>query len=863
MKRLISLLRKRIKLIIVAFCLLVFTGILIYFIPALFITSDSSLSNEKEQLAQVVGELKANEGKKLVGESETKKLYVNTKTLNIIVEDKETGITWNAVHEKGKKGSDLSLLNVVYLGEDNSLKEWDSYDYCVKQNTYNIYTIENGVQIHMNFNEGESSLLYEYMPSKMSTERYQTIFLDGLDVLQKEGKLTKELATKYKNTLSLIYAKSKTEDAYIINYVGNPPTSAIKQLIELAKVVGYTTDMLLEDANTFGFQVTFAEPAIFDIILEVVLEDDEVVARVPSSGMVSENDFYVIQNIKVMPNFGTTEATEVEEGYLFVPDGAGALFKMNSYNSKITDYSRSVYNSNYYKDYYYLPEHGEELMMPVYGMIYNSGNKPSNGFLGIIEEGYDGAYIDTKLASLEANSSGNTFNKIYASFDVIQYDAVKVFGEYNTNQTSYLVSTNAADNDYKIRYVLYPEKVTYFDMAKSYQEYLLRGDENRELVYSTSAKLYLSAVGTLSLNKRFLGIPYQTEYSMTTYNELNDIVTDLGDRNLVVTYLGAYDGGMNNKLMNKANLVKSNGTKKDLKSLNELMNDKGNTLFFETDFMKIYSSGNGFIKKLHGLNDFSSSPVEIYGYNLATGLFADNTNKYNILNPKYLLDVVSDFINNEDIKMNLYLEDITETYYANYKNQDYISPSNAQNILNKSMDMLVKDRTLALDNPRMDKILYGSYAVDISRESSDYATFYSTIPFRQLVLNGITEYTTTNVNNNSKGERYYLLQALELGSALKFTISAKNVDVLKNSTYSDLYSIQYDKLKDTIKSVYDEYDKAMDIIGVANIVNHEILSDNVFLTEYENGIKVITNYNGKQVLVDGFMVDAFSYHIYS
>lgn len=863
MKRLISLLRKRIKLIIVAFSLLLLAGILTYFIPALFITSDTTLDNEKEPLAQVVGELKVGEGKKLVGESETKKLYVNTKTLNIIVEDKKTGVTWNAIHDKGKKGSDLSLLNVVYLGEDNSLKEWDSYDYCVKQNTYNIYTIDNGIQIHMNFNAGESSLLYEYMPSKMSAERYQTVFLDGLDALEKEGKVSKELGTKYKNTLSLIYAKSKTDDAYIINYVGNPPTSAIKQLIELAKLVGYTTEMLLEDANTFGFQVTFAEPAVFDIVLEVTLENDELVVRVPSSGMVSKNDFYAIQNIKVMPNFGTTEASEVEEGYLFVPDGAGALFKMNTYNAKISDYSRSVYNSNYFKDYYYLPEHGEELMMPVYGMIYNSGSKPSSGFLGIIEEGYDNAYIDAKLATLEANSSGNSFNKVYTSFDVMQYDAVKVFGEYNTSQTSYLVSTEAADIDYKIRYVLYPEKVTYFDMAKSYQEYLLRGEENRELVYPTSAKLYLSTVGTLSLNKRFLGIPYQTQYSMTTYNELNDIVTDLGDRNLVVSYLGAYDGGMNNKLMNKANLVKSNGTKKELKKLNELMKEKGNTLYLETDFMKIYSSGNGFINKIHGLNDFSSTPVEIYGYNLATGKFAENTNRYNLLNPKYLLDVVGDFIDNEDLKMNLYLEDLTESYYGNYKNEDYISPDEAQNIVNTSMDRLVIDRNLALDNPRMDKVLYGSYAVDISRESSDYATFYSTIPFRQLVLNGITEYTTTNVNNNSKDERYYLLQALELGSSLKFTISAKNVDILKNSTYSDLYSIQYDKLKDTIKYVYDEYDKAMDIIEVGKIVNHEMLSDNVFLTEYENGTKVITNYNGKEVMVDGFLVDAYGYHIYS
>ena len=54
-----------------------------------------------------------------------------------------------------------------------------------------------------------------------------------------------------------------------MTYTGNPPTSATNQLVEVTKLVGYTTDNLLADADEFGFMVTFTEPAEFDLVVEI------------------------------------------------------------------------------------------------------------------------------------------------------------------------------------------------------------------------------------------------------------------------------------------------------------------------------------------------------------------------------------------------------------------------------------------------------------------------------------------------------------------------------------------------------------------------------------------------------------------
>ena len=370
----------------------------------------------------------------------------------------------------------------------------------------------------------------------------------------------------------------------------------------------------------------------------------------------------------------------------------------------------------------------------------------------------------------------------------------------------------------------------------------------------------METIGTLSLEERILGIPYDTYFSMTTYEELAAILDDMGDRHVNIAYKGVFDGGMNHKLMNSGKLVKTNGEKAALDTLIAKVEGAGDEIFLETDFLKIYDKGNGFVKWLHGLEDYSKSVVDIYGYRVELGIFKQRSNMYNLLDPKYIVDVVADFKENAEGNYNYYVNDLTEHYYADYGNE-YVSPYEAQRLLDTAIDTLAKDSSLALDNPRMDALAGGSVAVDVSRESSELTAFYTSIPFRQLVLNGMMKYTTTSANNNSDPASYYLMQAIETGAQPKFTVSAKNVDVLKDSKYSYYFSVQYDLMKDEIKEVYDKLAEAMELIGTTKIVNHTMLDKDVFLTEYAGGTKVVTNYTFESFEYEGNVVEADNYLI--
>lgn len=852
------------KLAVTILAFLLILG-LIKYIPVMMVKANHLSEPAYSGLSAAGSELPHDAGEVLAAESESKRLFIDTATMNLKVEDKNTRKEWNALIPGSTEALDQSLITVSYLGDDNNLYEWDSYTYCTQIGSYQIFQIENGVQIKMNINEGESERFNEYYPTKMTPDRFENFFLAGIKNLVDTGKLDQTTADKYQTTLTLIYKKSVTEDCYAVTYTGTPPRSAVRQLIKLAGLLGYTREMLIKDSEDMGLSVTFVEPAVFDITLEAVLEGDEFVVRIPTQEMVSGNDYYKIQNIKMLPNFGAASVNDYEDGYIMVPDGAGALFKFNTADPSVPDYKRPVYDNDYLTDYYYMPEYSEELMMPVFGMTYGEGEASTHGFLGIIERGAETSYINVKLAST-SEESPSAYNKAYPSFDVTQYSNVKVYGPFSDNAATYLAASGPLEVDYCMRYILFPDKVTYYDMAKVYRNYLMKQWNISDLSYPEQAKLYLDFIGTITKTKRLLGIPYESRYSLTTYRELSDIIKELGNVELAVQYSGFFNGGFENKLYDGADTVKANGTGKDLEKLRQMAGDRDIDLFFDTSLSKIYDKGNGFDARTHALYDYSNSPARIYRYSPAIGIFNGwfdfwEAYSYNLLSPRYLDGVVDSFLEEAGDYSQLSVSDLAYYNYADYRFNKTISVYEAATAIDSNLKKLAADKELSLYNPMMKNLVYGSYATDISRKSSDYATFYMTIPFRQLVMNGLTQPTTENVNMSSDNYAYYILQSVELGVYPKFTLTYENDDVLKDSSYNYLYATEYGKQKEIINEVYSSCNEAWSKIKTMEITNHTILQDNVFRTDYASGVSVITNYNLHSVEVDGTKIAALGYII--
>ncbi len=856
-----------------------------------------------------------------------KSLYVIPKTLNVIVVDDATGTTWKSIPTEGSlTEAEKAPLNISFLDATGAVKNWDAYTYCIARDnttreleagesladTYTINRIDNGFRATLEVSESESTELDQYMPKKISIARYTECFLDKIVELQDAGKITEDDAVKYNKALSMIYAiDAETEDYYYNKYAGTPPVTVTKILIDLSKKVEYSQEDLINDSREFDItDVEFSKPAHFTIIVDVTLEDGDLSVNIPvhkivnksgleaevieklESGELSDKEKaaikeeadsnYKLQKIAVFPNFGLVNATSFNEGFIFVPDGSGALFNINSYDSGYVEYKRPIYDNTYYDTLYTNTEYKEDLMMPVFGMgtkgaaymvaeeapaeeeapleeateevteveepekdevvqikTENKGDAMT-GFMGIIESGAETASIAVNLGVKDTSNGGTNFNKVYPAFDVMQYSNVKVFGPYSTNEAKFLATTAQFDVDIKVRYELYTENCNYYEMAMDYRDYLISKNPDITVDYEGAPEIFLDVVSAITLEERFMGVPYDSTVSMTTYSELNEILTDLAGVETVVSYKGAYNGGIYNTLNLDAKRTGENGSKKDY---NQLMSEHGESIYMTTPISYVYKDTAVFNANKHALLGYDSEPVQVYNYDIPTGRFNILGEGHWIVSPYYLPKVVESFAKSAGT-VKLGIEDLGNLVYAHYKPETEVNLFEGQQVVKQALETLTADdRSIILYNPIASRMLYADYCADVSRESSDYGLIEHNVPFRQLVMNGLTKYTTLDVNESSSGDAYYLLQALELGSAPKYNVTYKSVDRLKENNYNELFATEYKLISDDIKDMYATVSAAFDVIGTREITGHRILGEKVFETTYASGVKVVTNYN--------------------
>lgn len=329
----------------------------------------------------------------------------------------EQGNTWSSAMPGAKEGLEKCLLMLEYVGEDNVFTTLNSYDAgtmlyaetaepvldangeVISNSTYvyydHIYRIENGVRIEMRILD--STREYNaYMPKIMPLETYNW-FLMRIEELQAAG-----VEVKYVKTFMDHYNKPDPLDPNKIPLQGSypPSLSARNQIIDLALQIGYTSEMLAADCALYGEIPGNPQLASFSVVLEVSLNaDGELIAHIPTDQIVSHNDYFSLQRIHVLPNLCAEAASADAQGYFLVPDGSGALMKFNSSDGTIPDVLRPYMNNDYINDYYFQSEYGEELMMPVFGVMYG-GAESTHGMLAIIEKGAETANLHVSLRVL-------------------------------------------------------------------------------------------------------------------------------------------------------------------------------------------------------------------------------------------------------------------------------------------------------------------------------------------------------------------------------------------------------------------------------------------------------------------------------
>ena len=812
-----------------------------------------------------------------VAQSGGRTLTLDTENLILTLVDDATGLTWSSAMANAA-ADDLaakSLLEVTFRGEDNSETTWNSYQNCVAFGDYRMYCIDGGVRIEMDINEGDSKVYLEYMPTRFPRERYETFILPAVDQLLADGKIDEKQHQRYLDMLHQCYRLNPKADtgeklpefqSYDQFFSGNSPAvTTSNALIGLAGMIGYTRDMLIEDCAMFGIVPTFHEPAQFNLAIELTLEGGDLIAHIPTEEITAGNDFYKMQRIALLPNFVALPAAAENDGFFLTPDGSGALLRFNTFVGSMAKYDRPYMDNDYYADYYFQSEYAEELRMPVFGVI--NGVEPStHGMLVIIEDGMDTANLHISLGSTTGSGKKATYtgtNAAYVSVDTLEHARVRINGAYETDSPTYVSDSGHIAMDFTVRFKPYTSEVTYFDLAMDYRDYL-SAQSGVEITAPEGPAAYVEVLGALTLTDRFIGVPYDNITSMSTYKDVQAIIEALPEGS-VVQYDGGFNDGIISELNDGARLVKENGTRAELDALLAAAEKKNIRLYWQMNLSRVYEGGRSYLPYFHAIRDYSNQAAEIYLYTPDTAKFNgryDPIRSYTRISPKYLPYLADQFLTDltdQKLDIDLAIGDLGHDVFADYRYNNVINAVQSNDIVVDTLKKLKATSALTLNDTSSEVAPLADYVVNVSRQSSDYASFYATIPFRQLALRGLTNLVSQDVNLGSRSIGYYLMQAAELGMGVKYTVSAQNPDILKSSHFEAIYAADWADWKDEILASAAACQELSALIGGQQITNHVMLEKNVFQTTYENGVVVISNYTALPYESASGVVEAGTY----
>ncbi|MBO5200401.1 MAG: hypothetical protein J6B93_03885 [Clostridia bacterium] len=331
-----------------------------------------------------------------------------------------------------------------------------------------------------------------------------------------------------------------------------------------------------------GFRVEYTFNEGFTVPVAYTVKDGSFYASILYSG-ITEDEFK-ISTISLLPYFGT--AGEQDDGFLFVPDGSGAVINFNNGKLGASAYTKKVYGKDETLPNDIESSREEKIYIPVIGMKKNSG--------AFIARAISAGAESTVNASI--NGVGSGFNTVY--FDAIYRETQNISVMNGSLGTAGLVLYAAKHpspaEEFTVEYTfLQGENHTIGSMATALRDKLIK--EESLVKTSDTASLYVDLYGGINKQKSFAGLQYTGVEPLTTFTQaqqLLDRLTDAGELTVgVKQYSESFFGGKTQTDLKPAKAV---GGKKGLAKLQAYAEEKGIDLFLFTDYYKFYSTGNGF-----------------------------------------------------------------------------------------------------------------------------------------------------------------------------------------------------------------------------------------------------------------------------
>ncbi|MBQ7088490.1 MAG: hypothetical protein IJN04_02495 [Clostridia bacterium] len=612
-----------------------------------------------------------------------------------------------------------------------------------------------------------------------------------------------------------------------------------------------------------GFRAVYSfEAEKIAVTVEYLLHNDGLEIRIPLNGVQEETNH--VTEIKVAPFMG---AVMNDTGsYLMVPSGSGSLIYAKTSAGTKQTYSESVYGGDASEPATSQFRMLGRVYLPVFGAMNRDydENTPDTGMLGVIENGAECAVVYAQTGGLFSD-----YSNVYAGFRVRAKEKVVYNDQGKTKKTGVQFSDEVVDCEYlSVRYIPLDggrgDDPTYNGMAVTYRKYLQARGYLQDRAENVPA-LSVNMLGSTQITDSFFGIPYQTDVSVTTLKQTQQIVSELkemlGDKAMLVSLVGYGQGGIANSVIGGGFKISSKvGKKSDLAALREYAEEHGIVLSMDYEAAQFQKSGAGISVGSDSAMRVSSLKAEVVTYSMNTGLENDKGLSWYLVARDKLPTVMDKSIAavNKNGLGAVSFGSLNRIVYSDFRELGNVSGTGFAALVEEQLKQYTADGVqLVASEANAYVAMNADYVTEVPMHSSKYSVLSQDIPFYSMVFQGYVPLSVSSINLAVNTRDAYL-QAIATGAALQFTLCDTLHESIQFDEDSAFVSSRYADWKDQIAAMVEESAHFYTKVGNQSIVRYEKHGD-VSITEFENGLIVYVNYADEPVTYNNIQLEANSF----
>lgn len=594
--------------------------------------------------------------------------------------------------------------------------------------------------------------------------------------------------------------------------------------------------------------VDFREQGI-SLSAKVELTEDHIRFSLDDS-TIKETGTYVLAQVYFAPFLGSTVGDEIG-GYMFVPDGSGALIRFQRPIKYLAGYSDRVYGSDYSIDNTYTVgdlnanrtndflKSSETVSMPVYGI---SHGYDANALFGYVESGAEYSAIMADPAGIITDYNYATAYFIYrqaylqptgrdgAGIQMVQQDA---------NTVNPVLSV----------YFLTGENANYTGMAHLYRGLLEEQGILPGAAISQSALMLDYLVADIAE-----GFLFNTTAQLTDAQQLRDAAAYLrqeGIESVSFQLMGWQKGGLNGYKKLKSYTSTQLGSLEDVAALRQEMTALGYDLSM---YMAPLSARAGQVSNEKDLGiALSQEVIQLLRNNKA--VFLGDTQYIKTESALQNLQQQVQILRQAGLTA-FVTDEVAELLYSEMLLDSEKSRTQIMELVLESMTQLAGQEGLTLYSPNA--YLWGVTSVyrDAPMSAGRYSFETDSVPFLQTVLSGtMTMYAP--YANQSFYTDMDVLKCIEYNAYPSFLLTGSDSSSLTGTPSQEFFSTGFEDWKTTAVDIYRRIDTVLCQVQGQKMVAHRVLQEGVVRVDYETG-SIYVNYTDGAVNTEDVQVPAIS-----